>query len=99
MALLNSWTIGAFQFLCDNEERALLVFMTLLQLGSADWLQSACVLHRRETPLLRIEKVKGCMFVNQYLVVKYVGRGACGKVFLCLNVQDSRLYAMKVCFL
>jgi len=49
----------------------------------------------RETSLLRIEKVKGCMFVNQYLVVKYLGRGACGKVFLCLNVNDSRLYAMK----
>ena len=49
----------------------------------------------RETSLLRIEKVKGCMFVNQYLVVKYLGRGACGKVFLCLNVHDSRLYAMK----
>ncbi|GMH35908.1 hypothetical protein BSKO_03776 [Bryopsis sp. KO-2023] len=49
----------------------------------------------RETSLLRIEKVKGCMFVNQYLVVKYLGRGACGKVFLCLNVEDSRLYAMK----
>lgn len=49
----------------------------------------------RETSLLRIEKVKGCMFVNQYLVVKYLGRGACGKVFLCLNVHDFQLYAMK----
>jgi hypothetical protein len=29
-------------------------------------------------------------------VVKYLGRGACGKVFLCLNTQDLRLYAMKV---
>jgi len=46
---------------------------------------------------LRIEKVGGCMFVNQYLVVKFLGRGACGKVFLCLNTYDLRLYAMKVC--
>lgn len=36
------------------------------------------------------------MFVNQYLVVKFLGRGACGKVFLCLNTYDLRLYAMKV---
>ena len=36
------------------------------------------------------------MFVNQYLVVKFLGRGACGKVFLCLNTHDLRLYAMKV---
>jgi len=36
------------------------------------------------------------MFVNQYLVVKYLGRGACGKVFLCLNTRDLRLCAMKV---
>lgn len=46
---------------------------------------------------MRIEKVGGCMFVNQYLVVKFLGRGACGKVFLCLNTYDLRLYAMKVC--
>ncbi|KAJ9510752.1 hypothetical protein QJQ45_027611 [Haematococcus lacustris] len=49
----------------------------------------------RETTTLKIDKVKGCMFVNQYLVVKYLGRGACGKVFLCLNTNDLRLYAMK----
>lgn len=49
----------------------------------------------QETSLLRIEKIKGCMFVNQYLIVKYLGRGACGKVFLCLNVLDFKLYAMK----
>lgn len=50
----------------------------------------------RETTTLRIDKVKGCMFVNQYLVVRFLGRGACGKVFLCLNTYDLRLYAMKV---
>lgn len=53
-------------------------------------------LARRETTTLRIDKVKGNMFVNQYLVVKFLGRGACGKVFLCLNTYDLRLYAMKV---
>lgn len=52
---------------------------------------------RRETAILRIDKVKGCVFVNQYLVVKFLGRGACGKVFLCLNTHDLCLYAMKVC--
>jgi hypothetical protein len=51
----------------------------------------------RETATMRVEKFRGCMFVNQYLVVKFLGRGACGKVFLCLNTQDLRLYAMKVC--
>ena len=50
----------------------------------------------RETSKLRIIKLRGCMFVNQYLVVKFLGRGACGKVFLCLNTHDLRLYAMKV---
>ncbi|PNW77250.1 hypothetical protein CHLRE_10g428650v5 [Chlamydomonas reinhardtii] len=49
----------------------------------------------KETTTLRIDKVKGCMFVNQYLVVRFLGRGACGKVFLCLNTYDLRLYAMK----
>eukprot|EP00210_Caulerpa_lentillifera_P004735 g4519.t1 len=49
----------------------------------------------QETSSLRIEKIKGCMFVNQYLIIKYLGRGSCGKVFLCLNVLDFKLYAMK----
>lgn len=49
----------------------------------------------KETSTLRIDKVKGSMFVNQYLVVKFLGKGACGKVFLCLNTYDLRLYAMK----
>lgn len=49
----------------------------------------------RETDILRIDKVKGCVFVNKYLVVKFLGRGACGKVFLCLNTHDLCLYAMK----
>ena len=52
-------------------------------------------LQYKETTTLRIDKVKGCMFVNQYLVVKFLGRGACGKVFLCLNTHDLRLCAMK----
>ncbi|CAD7704676.1 unnamed protein product [Ostreobium quekettii] len=68
---------------------------SLLGSKSSAGLEDPPASNYRETPLLRIEKVKGCMFVNQYLVVKYLGRGACGKVFLCLNVQDSRLYAMK----
>ena len=34
--------------------------------------------------------------MNQYLVVKYLGRGSCGRVFLCMDVHDHRLYAVKV---
>lgn len=34
--------------------------------------------------------------MNQYLVVKFLGKGSSGKVFLCLNTQDMKLYAVKV---
>ena len=36
--------------------------------------------------------------MNQYVVIKYLGRGACGRVFLCMDMNDNRLYAVKVCF-
>lgn len=35
--------------------------------------------------------------MNQYVVIKYLGRGACGRVFLCMDMTDNRLYAVKVC--
>lgn len=34
--------------------------------------------------------------MNQYVVIKYLGRGACGRVFLCMDMYDNRLYAVKV---
>ena len=34
--------------------------------------------------------------MNQYIVVKTLGRGAFGKVKLCLDSQDHELYAIKI---
>lgn len=51
---------------------------------------------RRETSSLKLAKLRGCTFVNQYVVIKYLGRGACGRVFLCMDMTDNRLYAVKV---
>ena len=50
----------------------------------------------RETQSLKLAKLRGCTFVNQYVVIKYLGRGACGRVFLCMDMEDNRLYAVKV---
>ena len=50
----------------------------------------------RETASLKLAKLRGCTFVNQYVVIKYLGRGACGRVFLCMDMTDNRLYAVKV---
>ena len=52
----------------------------------------------RETSSLKLAKLRGCTFVNQYVVIKYLGRGACGRVFLCMDMTDNRLYAVKVHF-
>ena len=35
-------------------------------------------------------------FFNQYMVLTYLARGNFGKVYLCLNTADHRLYAVKV---
>ena len=55
----------------------------------------ACLLVGRETTSLKLAKLRGCTFVNQYVVIKYLGRGACGRVFLCMDMTDNRLYAVK----
>ena len=60
---------------------------------SLAFMQSGC---RRETSSLKLAKLRGCTFVNQYVVIKYLGRGACGRVFLCMDMTDNRLYAVKV---
>ncbi len=43
-----------------------------------------------------VRDVSGATTINQYVVVKTLGRGAFGKVKLCLNTLDGRLYAVKV---
>ena len=40
--------------------------------------------------------MQGNIFINQYLVIKDLGRGAHGTVKLVYNTQDDMLYAMKV---
>lgn len=50
----------------------------------------------RETTSLNLAKLRGVTFVNQYVVIKYLGKGANGRVFLCLDMCDNRLYAVKV---
>lgn len=50
----------------------------------------------RETNCLKLAKLRGVTFVNQYVVIKYLGKGANGRVFLCLDMCDNRLYAVKV---
>jgi hypothetical protein len=52
----------------------------------------------RETQELTVARdVTGATCINQYVVVKTLGRGSYGKVKLCLNTLDGRLYAIKVC--
>lgn len=40
--------------------------------------------------------VQGNVFINQYLIIKDLGKGAHGTVKLVYNTQDDMLYAMKV---
>jgi serine/threonine protein kinase len=39
---------------------------------------------------------QGHVFINQYLLIKDLGKGAQGTVKLCLDTQNDSLYAMKV---
>jgi hypothetical protein len=51
----------------------------------------------RETTQLTVNRdVTGATCINQYVVVKTLGRGSYGKVKLCLNTLDGQLYAIKV---
>ena len=45
--------------------------------------------------LLRRDK-KGIKHLNQYIIVKALGKGSTDVVKLCLNTKDNRLYAKKV---
>ena len=53
---------------------------------------------RRVGVLCPLEGVDGhgTTFFNQYMVVRYLARGNFGKVYLCFNTEDHRLYAVKV---
>jgi len=53
-------------------------------------------LPRRQTGTLQQVEVDGMTFFNQYMVLSYLARGNFGKVYLCLNTADHRLYAVKV---
>jgi hypothetical protein len=48
------------------------------------------------TATLCVAVYKGCVFFNQYLVVKFLGKGACGKVYLVMDTLDNVLYALKI---
>ncbi|WIA30403.1 hypothetical protein OEZ86_000488 [Tetradesmus obliquus] len=51
----------------------------------------------RETDRLTVARdVTGATCINQYVVVKTLGRGSYGKVKLCLNTLDGHLYAIKM---
>jgi calcium/calmodulin-dependent protein kinase kinase 2 len=48
------------------------------------------------TYTLCVAVYQGCVFFNQYLVVKFLGKGACGKVYLVMDTLDNCLYALKI---
>ncbi|KAI3434951.1 hypothetical protein D9Q98_003005 [Chlorella vulgaris] len=50
----------------------------------------------KDSKQLRLCKVSGVTFVNQYMVIKFLGRGSSGRVFLCMSLEDYRLYAVKI---
>lgn len=50
----------------------------------------------KETSRLVVDRLKGNVFINQYLIIKDLGKGAHGTVKLVYNTQDDLLYAMKV---
>lgn len=51
----------------------------------------------KETNKLEVGRdATGATCINQYVVVKTLGRGSFGKVKLCLNTLDGQLYAVKV---
>ncbi|KAJ9518570.1 hypothetical protein QJQ45_018618 [Haematococcus lacustris] len=51
----------------------------------------------KETTNLEVGRdATGATHINQYVVVKTLGRGSFGKVKLCLNTIDGNLYAVKM---
>lgn len=50
----------------------------------------------KQTDFLKVGVLEGTTFLNDYVVVDTLGRGSHGKVKLCLNVMDNKLYAIKI---
>jgi serine/threonine protein kinase len=50
----------------------------------------------RETSRLVVDHYRGHVFINQYMIIKDLGKGMQGTVKLCLDTQSNSLYAMKV---
>jgi serine/threonine protein kinase len=59
---------------------------------------SATTAPPRETAQLQVARdgATGATVINQYVVVKTLGRGSYGKVKLCLNTVDGQLVAVKM---
>lgn len=50
----------------------------------------------KETFRMKVEHVKGHVFINQYMVIDSLGKGAHGTVKLCLNTDTMVLVAIKM---
>ncbi|KAG1654803.1 hypothetical protein FOA52_009176 [Chlamydomonas sp. UWO 241] len=51
----------------------------------------------KETSTLSLKRdTTGATLLNQYVIVKTLGKGSFGKVKLCLNTMDGRMYAVKM---
>ncbi len=50
----------------------------------------------KQTQQLVVDRVRGNVFINEYLIIKDLGRGAHSTVKLVYNTDDDMLYAMKV---
>lgn len=59
-------------------------------------LAATCTWLQETTKLDFGRDASGATVINQYVVVKTLGRGAFGKVKLCLNTLNGQLYAVKV---
>ena len=42
-----------------------------------------------DTKTLRTTRAAGVTFLNQYAVLKYLGAGACGRVYLVMDTRDQ----------
>lgn len=45
---------------------------------------------------LKVTKLSGCTLLNQYLVVQFLGKGTSGRVYLCMDILEMKLYAVKI---
>ncbi|KAG2494526.1 hypothetical protein HYH03_007293 [Edaphochlamys debaryana] len=59
-------------------------------------MQGISSLAKETSKLEFVRDASGATVINQYVVVKTLGRGAFGKVKLCLNTLDGQLYAVKM---